>query len=61
MPLRWWGTTATDDDAITGLAAPMPAPVTRRPGKSTVQVESAWVWAMRKQPTATSNIPPPSR
>ena len=53
MPLRSTGTTATDDDASTGLTIPMPAPASRNPGRSCVQPDPGVVVAINRSPSAT--------
>ena len=57
MPLRSTGTTATDDEASTGLTIPMPAPASRNPGRSWVHPDPGVVVAISSRPTATSSSP----
>ena len=61
IPLRWGGTTDTEEEASTGLVMPTPMPATMNPGSSTVQFELACTWVIRSQPRATSRSPSPIR
>ena len=61
MPLCAGRTTETVAEARTGLVMPVPMPARMKPGRRTVQVESAWTSVISRHPRATQNSPRPKR